>query len=136
MASTLYEVCAFYNIFINIDCLDTNVYLTESFIGALGPREFGGSIDLVKQCKLWPHHEFFCKRPLPVEISETRYFHNVVGKAKIEKGEGMELDQLLQNASTVENRHPDLHPFDMGILTEAFKMRETSHADLSYVRII
>ncbi|KAK1378394.1 Mediator of RNA polymerase II transcription subunit 19a [Heracleum sosnowskyi] len=55
-----------------------------------------------------------------------------MGEAKIEKGEGMELDQLLQNASAVENRHPDMHPFDMGILTEAFKMRETSHADLPY----
>lgn len=44
----------------------------------------------------------------------------------------MELDQLLQNASAVEKRHPDLHPFDMGILREAFKMKETTHADLSY----
>lgn len=107
-----------------MDCADTKF--------GRGPREFGGSVDLIKQCKLWPHHEFFCKRPLPVEISETRYFQNVVGEVKIEKGEGMELDQLLQNASAVENRHPDLHPFDMSILTEAFKMRETSHADLSY----
>lgn len=116
--------------------MDTHVYLTESLTGTLGPRELGGSVDLIKQCKLWPHHEFFCKRLLPVEISETRYLHNVVGEAKIEKGEGMELDQLFQNASAVENRHPDLQPFDMGILSEAFKMRETTYADLSYVRIV
>ncbi|XP_017220379.1 probable mediator of RNA polymerase II transcription subunit 19b [Daucus carota subsp. sativus] len=108
-----------------MDCADTKF--------GRGPRELGGSVDLIKQCKLWPHHEFFCKRPLPIEISDTRYLRNIIGEAKIKKGEGMELDQLFQNASGVENRHQDLHPFDMVILREAFKMRETTDADLSYV---
>ncbi|KAL8103358.1 uncharacterized protein LOC141718952 isoform X2 [Apium graveolens] len=62
-------------------------------------------------------------------LIETRYLHNVVEEAKIEKGEGMELDQLFR---CVENRHPDLQPFDMGILGEVFKMRETTYGDLSY----
>ncbi|GKV03810.1 hypothetical protein SLEP1_g16055 [Rubroshorea leprosula] len=29
-----------------------------------GPRELGGAVDLITQFKLWPYHEFFCKRLL------------------------------------------------------------------------
>ncbi|KAK9268067.1 hypothetical protein L1049_010506 [Liquidambar formosana] len=44
---------------------------------------------------------------------------------KIRKGEGMELDQLFQNAYLRERNAP-LHPFDLDILREAFQMRETT----------
>lgn len=46
----------------------------------------------------------------------------------------MEPDQLFQNSSAVKIRHPDLLPFDMGVLREAFKMRGTTATALSYVR--
>ncbi|GLT52189.1 hypothetical protein SLA2020_255420 [Shorea laevis] len=64
-----------------------------------GPRELGGAGDLISQFKLWPLHEFLCKRLLPLSILETRYLHNVVGDTEIRKGEGMELAQLFQNDS-------------------------------------
>ena len=63
-----------------------------------GPRELTGAVDLISQYKLQPHHDFFCKRPLPLAISDTHYLHNVVGDTEIRKGEGMKLGQLVQNA--------------------------------------
>ncbi|TVU49056.1 hypothetical protein EJB05_00347, partial [Eragrostis curvula] len=62
----------------------------------LGPKELTGSDDLISKFKLLPHHEFFCKKPLPLAISDTHYLHNVVGDTEIRKGEGMELDQLAE----------------------------------------
>ncbi|KAK2980532.1 hypothetical protein RJ640_015917, partial [Escallonia rubra] len=102
------------------------------FIGTSGPRELGGAVDLLRHYKLWPHHHFFCKRSLPSSISETQYFHNVVGETEIRKGEGMELDQLFQNTSYAGDRHAPLHPFDLNSLREAFQIRETTHIDLPY----
>ncbi|KAK7852881.1 putative mediator of rna polymerase ii transcription subunit 19b [Quercus suber] len=72
----------------------TDFHSTVSFPG---PRELSGAVDLINQCKLWPHHEFFCKRPLPLSVSQTHYLRNVVGDTEIRRGEGMELDQLSQN---------------------------------------
>ncbi|CAL9015941.1 unnamed protein product, partial [Prunus brigantina] len=94
-----------------------------------GPRELGGGADLINLYKLWPHHEFFCKRSLPLSISETHYLHNVVGDTLIRKGEGMELDQLFQsNLYMRENAH--IHPFDLDVLCEAFLIRETTPVKL------
>ncbi|XBH90166.1 hypothetical protein VPH35_081910 [Triticum aestivum] len=82
-----------------------------------GPRELTGAVDLRSQYKLQPHHDFFCKRPLPLAISDTHYLHNVVGDTDIRKGEGMKLDQL---------------PFDMETLGQAFQLRETAPVDLPF----
>ncbi|KAG8637476.1 mediator of RNA polymerase II transcription subunit 19a isoform X1 [Manihot esculenta] len=95
-----------------------------------GPRELGGAVDLINQYKLWPHHELFCKRSLPLSISETHYFRNVVGDTQIRKGEGMELDQLFHNASYLREKNSCIHPFDIGELVEAFHIRETTPLDL------
>ncbi|XP_004294032.1 PREDICTED: probable mediator of RNA polymerase II transcription subunit 19b [Fragaria vesca subsp. vesca] len=93
-----------------------------------GPRELGGATDLVKQYKLWPYHEFFCKRSLP--LSETHYLHNVVGDTQIRKGEGMELDQLLEKTPYMRERNANIHPIDFGMLSEAFRIKETTPVHL------
>ncbi|KAK1626677.1 hypothetical protein QYE76_000992 [Lolium multiflorum] len=94
-----------------------------------GPRELTGAVDLISQYKLQPHHDFFCKRPLPLAISDTHYLHNVVGDTEIRKGEGMELDQLVQNAY-LRDKPAYIQPFDMETLGQAFQLRETTPVDL------
>lgn len=79
-----------------------------------------------------PHHDFFCKRSLPLSISDTHYLHNVVGDTEIRKGEGMQLDQLIQNTS--RDTSARIQPFDLDVLREAFQLRETSPVDLPPVR--
>ncbi|XP_051131849.1 mediator of RNA polymerase II transcription subunit 19a [Andrographis paniculata] len=95
-----------------------------------GPRELTGAVDLISHYKLLPHHEFFCKRSLPVSISDTHYLHNVVGDTEIRKGEGMQLSQLIQSSSTSREPNMRIQPFDLNILREAFQLRETSPIDL------
>ncbi|XWS67423.1 hypothetical protein CRYUN_Cryun04dG0005300 [Craigia yunnanensis] len=95
-----------------------------------GHKELGGAADLINQFKLWPHHEFFCKRSLPLSISETNYLRNVVGDTEIRKGEGMELNQLFQDPSDSRRRNLHIGPFDLGLLGEAFHIRETARVDL------
>ncbi|KAK8458645.1 hypothetical protein SEVIR_3G412100v4 [Setaria viridis] len=94
-----------------------------------GPRELTGAVDLINHYKLLPHHDFFCKKPLPPAISDTHYLHNVVGDTEIRKGEGMELDQLVQNAY-MRDKPAFIQPFDMEILGQAFQLRETAPVDL------
>ncbi|XVF45989.1 hypothetical protein PTKIN_Ptkin02bG0252000 [Pterospermum kingtungense] len=106
---------------------------TKKFGRVTGPKELGGAADLIKQFKLWPHHEFFCKRSLPLSISETNYLKNVVGDSEIRKGEGMELNQLFQSASNPRQGNLDMGPFDLGLLGEAFHMMETACVDLPLV---
>ncbi|KAJ3674510.1 hypothetical protein LUZ60_005126 [Juncus effusus] len=99
----------------------------------VGPRELNGAVDLINQFRLVPHHEFFCKRPLPLAISHTHYFHNVVGDTEIRRGEGMELDQLLrENPSRLRETSgtSQIRPFDLETLGQAFQLRETSPIDL------
>lgn len=98
-----------------------------------GPRELGGAADLINQYKLCRHHEFFCKRSLPLSISETHYLQNVVGDTLIRKGEGMELDQLVQNNLCTREKSGHIHPFDLDILHEAFPLRETTPVKLPSV---
>ncbi|XVE94252.1 hypothetical protein REPUB_Repub01dG0265600 [Reevesia pubescens] len=102
----------------------------ESMKFGRGPKELCGAADLINQFKLWPHHEFFCKRSLPLSISETNYLRNVVGDTEIRKGKGMELDQLFQNASDSRQRNLRIGPFDLDLLGEAFHMRESVSVDL------
>nr|GMD87950.1 mediator of RNA polymerase II transcription subunit 19A-like [Ipomoea batatas] len=99
-----------------------------------GPRELGGSIDLLNYYKLERHHEFFCKRSLPSSISKTQYLQNVVGETEIRKGEGMELDQLFQKSTSVGCGHKPLHPFKLDVLMDAFQLQEATSTDLPYTK--
>ncbi|CAO2842169.1 unnamed protein product [Amaranthus hypochondriacus] len=96
-----------------------------------GPKELGGSVDLISHYKLWPHHEFFCKKSLPLSISETNYLHNVVGDREIRKGDGMELDQLFQDVTLPRKQNRCIHPFGLDVLTDVFHMQEATAAKLS-----
>lgn len=104
------------------------------FYGA-GPRELGGARDLITQYKLLPHHEFFCKRSLPESLSDAHYLHNVVGDTDIRKGEGMQLDQLIPNASHHRDGNARIQPFVLDELKEAFEINDTSPVELPPVRI-
>ncbi|XAR60867.1 hypothetical protein NMG60_11034401 [Bertholletia excelsa] len=95
-----------------------------------GPRELTGAVDLISHYKLLPHHEFFCKRSLPLSISDTHYLHNVVGDTELRKGEGMQLDQLIQDASNLRETKARIQPFDVDVLGKAFQLRETAPIDL------
>lgn len=101
----------------------------------LGPRELTGAVDLISHYKLLPHYEFFCKKSLPPSISDTHYLHNVVGDTEIRKGEGMQLDQLFQDASVSRETIARIQPFDLDTLREAFQLRETAPVDLPAVRM-
>ncbi|XP_052170272.1 probable mediator of RNA polymerase II transcription subunit 19b [Diospyros lotus] len=95
-----------------------------------GPRELIGAVDLISHYKLLPHHEFFCKRSLPLLVSDTHYLHNVVGDTEIRKGEGMQLDQLIQEISYSKETNARIQPFDLDALGEAFQLKETTLVDL------
>lgn len=101
-----------------------------------GPREHTGAVDLINQYKLLPHHEFFCKRSLPLSVSDTHYLHNVMGDTEIRKGEGMQLDQLIQTTSYPRELNVRIQPFDIDVLRESFHLRETGVLDLPAVRYL
>jgi hypothetical protein len=65
-------------------------------------------------------------------ISDTHYLHNIVGDTEIRKGEGMELEQLVQNAY-LRDKPAYIQPFDMDTLRQAFQLRETAPVDLPSV---
>ncbi|XP_044466033.1 mediator of RNA polymerase II transcription subunit 19a-like [Mangifera indica] len=102
----------------------------ESKKFGLGDRELTGAADLISHFKLLPHHDFFCKRSLPLSISDSHYLHNVVGDTEIRKGEGMQLDQLIQSTSFSRDTNARIQPFDLDVLREAFQLRETSPVEL------
>ncbi|KAI7755213.1 hypothetical protein M8C21_025660 [Ambrosia artemisiifolia] len=92
-----------------------------------GPRELTGAVDLISYYKLLPHYELFCKKSLPLSISDTHYLHDVVGDTDIRKGEGMQLDQLIHNTSlSRDTTNTRIQPFDINNLAEAFRLRETT----------
>lgn len=95
-----------------------------------GPRELTGAVDLMTHYKLLPHHEFFCKKSLPVPVVDTHYLHNVVGDTEIRKGEGMQLDQLIQNASYSQDGNTRIQPFDLDALRGAFHLKEMTPVEL------
>ncbi|CAI0459489.1 unnamed protein product, partial [Linum tenue] len=95
-----------------------------------GPRELTGAIDLISHFKLLPHHDFFCKKSLPVSIADTHYLHNVVGDTEIRKGDGMQLDQLIQNNSQPRDGSIRIKPFDLDLLREAFQLKESTPVEL------
>lgn len=102
----------------------------------VGDRELTGAVDLISHFKLLPHHDFFCKRSLPISISDTHYLHNVIGDTEIRKGEGMQLDQLIQSTSFSRDTNARIQPFDLDVLREAFQLRETSPIELPPVMIL
>ena len=51
------------------------------------------------------------------------HLHNIVGDTEIRKGEGMELDQLVQNAY-MRDKPAYIQPFDMETLGQAFQLRD------------
>ncbi|KAM6575587.1 hypothetical protein CsatA_023914 [Cannabis sativa] len=97
----------------------------------IGLRELGGAVDLISQYKLRPHYELFCRRSIPSSISETHYLHSVVGNLKICKGEGMELEQLLQDGTFLRKRDACIRPFNLNALDDAFHMRDANSVNLS-----
>ena len=103
------------------------------FVCISGPRELTGAVDLMTHYKLLPHHEFFCKKSLPVPVVDTHYLYNVVGDKEIRKGEGMQLDELIQNASCSQDGNARIQPFDIDALREAFHLKETAPVELPSV---
>lgn len=99
----------------------------------VGPRELTGALDLISHYKLLPHHEFFCKKSHPVSVLDTHYLCNVVGDTDIRKGEGMQLDQLIQNTFSTDT-YACIQPFNLDVLGEAFHLEESASVDLSPVR--
>ncbi|CAO2818948.1 unnamed protein product [Amaranthus hypochondriacus] len=95
-----------------------------------GPRELTGAVDLITHYKLLPLYEFFCKKSLPVSIADTHYLHNVVGDTEIRKGEGMQLDQLIQNPSYTVDGNTRIRPFNLDSLRQALHLRETTPVEL------
>ncbi|CAL9042208.1 unnamed protein product [Musa banksii] len=95
-----------------------------------GPRELTGAVDLINHYKLSGHHDFFCKRSLPLSVADTHYLHNVVGDTEIRKGEGMELGQLFQGAPYLRESTAQIQQFDLEILGQAFQLRDTAPIDL------
>ncbi|KAJ4746270.1 mediator of RNA polymerase II transcription subunit [Rhynchospora pubera] len=89
-----------------------------------GPRELTGAVDLINRYKLLTHHDFFCKRTLPASIRETHYLRNVVGERDIMRGEGMEFDQLFENAPYLPETKERINTFDLETLGQAFQLRE------------
>ncbi|CAN8299424.1 unnamed protein product [Cochlearia groenlandica] len=95
-----------------------------------GPRELCGAVDLISRYQLVQHHEFFCKKSLPASLSDAHYLHNVVGNTEIRKGEGMQLDQLIQNTSQSRETNIRIQPFDIDELKEAFQLNDTTPVEL------
>ncbi|KAF3321658.1 mediator of RNA polymerase II transcription subunit 19a-like isoform X3 [Carex littledalei] len=95
-----------------------------------GPRELTGAVDLINQYKLLAHHKFFCKRALPASIRETHYLRNVVGERDIMRGEGMEFDQLFENAPYLPETKARISTFDLETLGQAFQLRENGTVHL------
>ncbi|KAM3398129.1 putative mediator of RNA polymerase II transcription subunit 19b [Capsicum galapagoense] len=88
--------------------------------------EFTGVVDLISHFKLLPHHEFFCKKPLPLSIFDTHYLHNVVGDTEIRKGKEVQLDQ---HTSSLKEINLCIQPFDLDALREDFRLCETAPID-------
>lgn len=101
-----------------------------------GPRELTGAVDLINHYKLSGHHDFFCKRSLPLSVADTHYLHNVVGDTEIRKGEGMELGQLFLGAPYLRESTAQIQQFDLEILGQAFQLRDTAPIDLPMVRTL
>ncbi|KAJ0549706.1 putative mediator complex, subunit Med19, metazoa [Helianthus annuus] len=97
-----------------------------------GPKELTGAVDLVQYYKLFPHYEFFCKKSTSLSVLDAHYLHNVVGDKEIRKGEGMQLNQLINDNKSISQEA--IHPFDLNALGDAFHLKETAPIELPDVR--
>ncbi|XP_028227208.1 mediator of RNA polymerase II transcription subunit 19a-like isoform X6 [Glycine soja] len=61
---------------------------------------------------------------------DAHYLYNVVGDIEIRKGDGMQLDQLIQDTSLSSGSNYRIQPLDLDILKEAFLLKETVPIDL------
>ncbi|KAK4779364.1 hypothetical protein SAY86_006892 [Trapa natans] len=95
-----------------------------------GPRELTGAVDLLSHFKLQQHYDFFCKRSLPLSISDAHYLHRVVGETEIRKGEGMQLGQLVQDTSLPRDSNTRIQTFDLNVLKDAFPLEENGFVEL------
>ncbi|KAI6703388.1 hypothetical protein NL676_012524 [Syzygium grande] len=89
-----------------------------------GPRELCGAADLISRFRLQPYHDFFCKRALPISVSDTNYLNSVVGDREIRKGERLNSDQLSLTLPHVKKGGSQIHAFDLKVLWEAFEIRQ------------
>lgn len=121
--------------FFNHVTVEVNVVVV-GYISA-GPRELCGAVDLISQYKLLQYHDFFCKRSLSASLSDSHYLHDVVGDTEIRKGDGMQLDQLIQNntSQSRESNNTRIQPFDMDKLKEAFQLNDMTPVELPPVSI-
>ncbi|PKI55284.1 hypothetical protein CRG98_024300 [Punica granatum] len=95
-----------------------------------GPRELTGAVDLLSHFKLQQHYDFFCKRSLPLSISDTHYLHHVVGDTEIRKGEGMQLAELIQDTSQSRDANVRIQTFNLDVLRDAFQLKESGFIEL------
>lgn len=102
---------------------------------SLGPRELTGAVDLLSHYKLQQHYEFFCKRSVPLSISDAHYLHHVVGETEIRKGEGMQLAQLVQDTPHSRDSNVRIQTFDLDVLKDAFPLKENGFVELPQVII-
>lgn len=89
-----------------------------------GPKELCGAVDLISRFRFQPYHEFFCKKPLPISVSDTNYLKSVVGDREIRKAERLNSDQLSLTPPHVKKGGSQIHAFDMKVLWEAFEIRQ------------
>ncbi|KAL0360240.1 UNVERIFIED_CONTAM: Mediator of RNA polymerase II transcription subunita [Sesamum radiatum] len=72
---------------------------------------------------------FFVRMTSSVSLLETHYLYNVVGDTDIRKGEGMQLDQLIQSTFPGDT-NSCIQRFNLDVLGEAFHLQESASVDL------
>ena len=75
---------------------------------------------------LGEYYELFCKKPFLDTIQSSKYVRNVLSDLDIQKGEGMELEQVLKQDDMGSKSITKIHEFPMKTLFEAFNLRESS----------
>ncbi|XP_010519824.1 PREDICTED: mediator of RNA polymerase II transcription subunit 19a isoform X2 [Tarenaya hassleriana] len=68
--------------------------------------------------------------PEGLKYGDAHYLHGVVGDTDIRKGEGMQLDQLIQSVSQNRDTIAHIQPFDLDELQEAFQLHDTTPIEL------
>jgi uncharacterized protein YqgV (UPF0045/DUF77 family) len=99
----------------------------RQFPFCIGQGELSGAVDLLAHHGLGDYYELFCKRPFPHTLQASKYVRNVLSESDIQKGEGMELEQVLTRADDeVSRSNLKIQELPMETLYEAFNLRESS----------